>query len=334
MNNKQLKAGIVGLGRWGQILVKSINQSKSEHLKFTHSFTRTIDKAKSFCEECSLNICSSYENLIKNKDIDIVVLATPHTLHCQQIIKAAEAKKHIFVEKPFTLTLKDAITSYHNAEKNKVEIGVGFNRRFLPSLNYLKEISNQASFGSKIHIEGNFSGPFGYDYNKEMWRGSLNENPSGGMAAMGIHLIDAMIAVLGPIEAVQCTSKNNILRKLDIDDTTSVQLWFTSGATGYLSTLMATAPLWRLHLFGSNAWIQMNGPSEIISSFINENTKTKLFSDTNIERLELESFAQSILSNISYPISEEQVLNGVSAFEAISKSIKENGSKVLINEIK
>ena len=334
MNNKQLKAGIVGLGRWGQILVKSINQSKSEHLKFTHSFTRTIDKAKSFCEECSLNICSSYENLIKNKDIDIVVLATPHTLHCQQIIKAAEAKKHIFVEKPFTLTLKDAVTSYHYAKKNKVEIGVGFNRRFLPSLNYLKEISNQASFGSKIHIEGNFSGPFGYDYNKEMWRGSLNENPSGGMAAMGIHLIDAMIAVLGPIEAVQCTSKNNILRKLDIDDTTSVQLWFTSGATGYLSTLMATAPLWRLHLFGSNAWIQMNGPSEIISSFINENTKTKLFSDTNIERLELESFAKSILSNISYPISEEQVLNGVSAFEAISKSIKENGSKVLVGEIK
>ena len=334
MNNKQLKAGIVGLGRWGQILVKSINQSKSEHLKFTHGFTRTIDKAKSFCEKYSLNICSSYENLIENKDIDIVVLATPHTLHCQQIIKAAEAKKHIFVEKPFTLTLKDAVTSYHYAKKNKVEIGVGFNRRFLPSLNYLKEISNQASFGSKIHIEGNFSGPFGYDYNKEMWRGSLNENPSGGMAAMGIHLIDAMIAVLGPIEAVQCTSKNNILRKLDIDDTTSVQLWFTSGATGYLSTLMATAPLWRLHLFGSNAWIQMNGPSEIISSFINQNTKTKLFSDTNIERLELESFAQSILSNISYPISEEQVLNGVSAFEAISKSIKENGSKVLINEIK
>ena len=334
MNNKQLKAGIVGLGRWGQILVKSINQSNSEFLKFTHSFTRTIGKSQLFCEEYSLNICNSYENLINNKDIDVVVLATPHTLHCEQITKAAEAKKHIFVEKPFTLTLKDAVTSYHYAKKNKVKIGVGFNRRFLPSLNHLKEISSQSSFGRKIHIEGNFSGPFGYDYNKEMWRGSLTENPSGGMAAMGIHLIDAMISVLGPIEAVQCISKNNVLRKLDIDDTTSVQLWFNCGATGYISTLMATAPLWRLHLFGANAWIQMNGPSEIISSFINQQTKTKLFSDTNIERLELESFAQSILSNISYPISEEQVLNGVSAFEAISKSIKENGSKVLVGEIK
>ena len=332
--NKVINAGIVGLGRWGQILVKSINHKPSNLLKFTHSYTRTISKSQSFCEEYSLTTCNSYESLINNKDIDVVVLATPHTLHCEQIIKAADARKHIFVEKPFTLTLKDAVTSYHYAKKNKVKIGVGFNRRFLPSLNYLKEISNQTSFGKKIHIEGNFSGPFGYDYNKEMWRGSLTENPSGGMAAMGIHLIDSMIDVLGPIDAVQCISKNNVLKKLDIDDTTSVQLWFKCGATGYISTLMATAPLWRLHLFGSKAWIQMNGPSEIISSFINQKTKTKLFSDTNIERLELESFAQSILSNISYPISEEQVLNGVSAFEAISKSIKKDGSKVFISEIK
>ena len=69
-------------------------------------------------------------------------------------------------------------------------------------------------------------------------------------------------------------------------------------------------------------------------SRINQIPKTKQFSDANIERLELESFAQSILNSISYPISEEEVLNGVSTFDAISKSIKENGSKVLTNEIK
>ena len=97
---------------------------------------------------------------------------------------------------------------------------------------------------------------------------------------------------------------------------------------------MATASLWRLHLFGSKAWVQMNGQNEIITSFINQKPKTKQFSDANIERLELESFAQSILNPISYPVSEEEVLNGVSTFEAISKSIKENGSKVLISEIK
>ena len=334
MNNIQLKAGIVGLGRWGQILAKSINEQHSSLLKFTHCFTRTIEKVKTFCNKYDLTICNSYENLINNNDIDIIVLATPHTQHCEQIIKAANAKKHVFVEKPFTLTVKDAVIALDCAKKNGIKIGAGFNRRFLPSFNYFKDLSNQTSFGNKLHIEGNFSGPFGYDYNKDMWRGSLIENPSGGMAAMGIHLIDAMISILGPVKAVQCISKNNALKNLDIDDTTSVQLWFVSGVTGYISTLMATASLWRLHLFGSKAWVQMNGQNEIITSFINQKPKTKQFSDANIERLELESFAQSILNPISYPVSEEEVLNGVSTFEAISKSIKENGSKVLTSEIK
>ena len=126
------------------------------------------------------------------------------------------------------------------------------------------------NFGEKIHIEGNFSGPFGYDYSKKMWRGSLEENPTGGMAAMGIHVIDAMIDLLGPIKAVQCISKQQVLKHLDIDDTSSIQLWFSSGATGYLSTLMATAPLWRLQLYGTKAWVTMNGQNETVSNFINE----------------------------------------------------------------
>ena len=117
MNNIQLKAGIVGLGRWGQILAKSINEQHSSLLKFTHCFTRTIEKVKTFCNKYDLTICNSYENLINNNDIDIIVLATPHTQHCEQIIKAANAKKHVFVEKPFTLTVKDAIKALDCAKK-------------------------------------------------------------------------------------------------------------------------------------------------------------------------------------------------------------------------
>ena len=165
-----------------------------------------------------------------------------------------------------------------------------------------------------------------------MWRGSLNENPSGGMAAMGIHVIDAMISLLGPIEAVQCISKQLILKQLNIDDTSGVQLLFSSGSTGYLSTLMATAPLWRLHLFGSKAWAQMNGQNEVITSYINGKSNIKKFSKANIERLELESFVQSILSNNKYPVSYDEIINGVATFEAITNSIKKNGKKVFIKK--
>ena len=75
--NKVLNAGIVGLGRWGQVLVKSINHKPSSLLKFTHCYTRTISKVKLFCNQYSLTNCYSYEELINNEDIDLIVLASP-----------------------------------------------------------------------------------------------------------------------------------------------------------------------------------------------------------------------------------------------------------------
>ena len=118
--NKVLNAGIVGLGRWGQVLVKSINHKPSSLLKFTHCYTRTISKVKLFCNKYSLTNCYSYEELINNEDIDLIVLASPHSQHFEQIIKASKAKKHIFVEKPFTLTLSDAIKSIKISKSEKL----------------------------------------------------------------------------------------------------------------------------------------------------------------------------------------------------------------------
>ena len=74
MNNIQLKAGIVGLGRWGQILAKSINEQHCSLLKFTHCFTRTIEKVKAFCKKYDITICNSYEKLINNNDINIIII--------------------------------------------------------------------------------------------------------------------------------------------------------------------------------------------------------------------------------------------------------------------
>ena len=81
-NSRTLNAGIVGLGRWGQKLVKSINQnlSKSNSLNFTHAFSRTFEKVKSFCSEYNLNHCNSFDELLSNDNIDLIVLATPEEI--------------------------------------------------------------------------------------------------------------------------------------------------------------------------------------------------------------------------------------------------------------
>ena len=97
-----LRAAVVGMGSWGQALVESV-QGKSEHLKFTAGYTRTAAKAVEFCREHGIRQAASYEEILADRNIDAVLLATPNSQHSQQVVQAAAAGKHVFCEKPFTL---------------------------------------------------------------------------------------------------------------------------------------------------------------------------------------------------------------------------------------
>src|SRR3989441_5271653 len=97
-----IKAAIVGVGRWGRALVASV-QGKSDEIRFLLAHTRTRAPADEFCRQHGLRLVDSYEQVLSDPDIDAVVLATPHSLHQRQIIAAAQAGKHIHVEKPITL---------------------------------------------------------------------------------------------------------------------------------------------------------------------------------------------------------------------------------------
>ena len=92
-NSKALNAGIVGLGRWGQKLVKSINQilNKSNSLKFTHAFSRIFEKVKLFCSEFNFNHCNTFDELL-TKNIDLIVLATPQNA-CRPNNKVSSGQK-------------------------------------------------------------------------------------------------------------------------------------------------------------------------------------------------------------------------------------------------
>ena len=102
-----IKAAIVGIGRWGQELVKSV-QGESDQICFTAGVTRTRAKAEQFCADHKIDLRDDYAELLSDDALDAIVLATPHTQHEEQIVAAAKAGKHVFTEKPFTLTKASA----------------------------------------------------------------------------------------------------------------------------------------------------------------------------------------------------------------------------------
>jgi predicted dehydrogenase len=313
-----IHAAIVGLGRWGQVLVDSV-QGKSEKIQFTRAITRTPARAEIFARDRRLMLGSQLEDALADAAIDAVVLATPHSLHAQQIEQAAAAGKHVFVEKPFTLTKASAEMAARAAQRANIVLALGHNRRFSPSVKELQARLDAGQLGVVMHAETNYSGPGAFRYQQGMWRADKLESPAGGMAGMGIHMVDGLIALLGPIRQVQALSHRRALN-VDIDDTTAVLLRFSSGATGYLGTVAATAAEWRMQIFGSKGWIEVRDDSRLQARLLDNEPETIDFGHFDKERAELEAFADAICDKTPYPLPLDQAVHGIAVFEAIAHS--------------
>ncbi len=321
-----LRVGIVGLGRWGKKLVCSIQDQtgpKSGHLRFVRGVTRTPETAEEFARQTNLALGDNFPDLLRDPEIDAVVLATPHTQHASQIVAAALAGKHVFVEKPLALTRRNAEEAVAASNRANVVLAAGHNRRFLPAMRELKQLVATGQLGAILHIEGNLSAPVALSYVPGTWRASSAESPVGGMTGMGIHVIDTMIHLVGGIRSVQAQSFR-VASPIEGDDTTSVLLRFRQGCTGYLGTMTTTALNWRIQAFGTKGWAETRNNTVLETSFTDDRAGvTNVYPSVDIEKAELEAFANAICGIVSYPISTVDVIEGVAALEAIVTSARE-----------
>ncbi len=325
-----LNTAIVGLGRWGQRLVNSVQrdgQPKGEHIRVTHGVTRTPSKAVDFCASHAIELSDDYLAILDEPTLDAVLLATPHSQHASQIAAAAAAGKHVFVEKPLTLDKASAVTAVAACEAAGVVLALGHNRRFLPAMQDLKSMIDGGELGTILHIEGNFSVPGGLDYVPGMWRATGEESPAGGMTGMGVHVTDAMIHLCGEIESVRCQSLRLVLQ-VDMDDTTSLLCRFANGMSGYMATLTATAHIWRLQVFGTKGWAHMRSQEIMDVCMIGEELKTRRYPATDIERAELEAFAIAAAGGAPYPLSSQDAIHNMAVFDAVLASAANDAERV------
>ena len=322
-----IRAAIVGLGRWGQIMVESV-QGKSETIQFTAGVTRTVSKAAAFMEQHAIPLGGDYAAVLADTDIDAIVLATPHTQHTEQIAQAAAAGKHVFVEKPFTLTAADAVAAVKAAEDANIVLSLGHNRRFMPSWTELKNRIDSGSLGTILHAETNFSGSGGLQYRPDGWRADRSESPAGGMGGMGIHMVDTLIGLFGQITEVHCVSVRRAVA-IDVDDTTSMLLRFENGMTGYLGTFNATVHTQTVRVFGSKGSAEIRQERNFEFRPVEGEDEAIDFGPFDKERAELEAFAAGITDGAPYPLPAAEAIHGIEVFEAIIRSA-ETGETVSV----
>jgi len=314
-----LKAAIYGLGRWGNRLTESVQGS--EKIRFVKAISREPEKQTEYSQKFGVKVVSSYGRVLKDPEIGAVVLATPHSLHVKQIIQAAKAGKHVFVEKPMTLTRKTAEKAIAATRAAGVTLGIGFNRRYAPSFVEMMNRIRAGQIGDVLHVEAAHSGPTGYGLKPDSWRSTRVEAPAGGMTARGVHTLDSMIQIAGLVQSVYAFSDNRKLPAgVDMDDTTTMLLKFPNGVTGYLSALFTTAELYRVHVFGSKGWLELRGDSDLTFRSLQGAPEKITLPTVDKEKLELEAFADAIEQKKPYMVPAEEAVNGVAVLEAIVAS--------------
>ncbi len=316
-----LNAAIYGLGRWGSRLVESVQGSSK--IRVVKGISRDPEKHREFSQKTGIKVVSSYGRVLKDPEIGAVILATPHSLHLKQIQQAAKAGKHVFCEKPLTLTRKTAEKAVEACRAAGVTLSIGFNRRHAPSFVEMMNRLRAGAIGDVLHVETTHSGPTGYSLDAKSWRSTRAEAPAGGMTARGIHTLDGMIQIAGPVASVYAFSdKRKLAPEVDMDDTTSMLLKFAGGATGSLSTVFVTADLYRVHVFGSKGWIEMRGDTELIVRGLQGQPERITLQAADKEKAELETFADAVAEKKNFVVPPEEAVNGIAVLEAIEVSAK------------
>ncbi len=315
-----LNAAIIGLGWWGKRLVRA--SQGSALIRFARGVTLEPDLARDLAAG-GLAIGTSYEDVLADRAVEAVVLATPHSRHRAQVEAAAAAGKHVYCEKPFALAKADAQAMLAACARAGVTIAVGHHFRLMPSLVALRE--EIGSFGTIMHVEGNYSHDWLAAQPPGGWRSAPEETRAGGMTGMGIHLLDCFRDLVGPMRRVSALSKRRALA-LATGDTTAALVEFANGATGTLATTLKTPFAWRLAVYGENAWAESVSETRLVIRRAGGEPEVKDFSPSNHLGQNLEAFAAAALGRSVFPIDTDGILHTVAALDAVFRSTEADGA--------
>jgi predicted dehydrogenase len=313
-----IDAAIVGLGRWGKTLVEAV-QGKSDKIRFTHAISRDPTQHREFLETHHLLAGRSLAEVLADKSIKAVALATPHTQHVDEVIAAAGAGKHVFCEKPLALTREGAARAIAVCRDAGVVLGIGTDKRYFPAIAEVIRVADSGELGPLIHIEGNFSNEVAAGFTA--WRESFEETPAGGMTGTGIHVLDAMMRIAGPVDRVHARLLS-LKPGPDPWDSLSIMLEFASGVGGTLACVRSTPMFLRLHVFGRNGSAEAVSRYDIIIRKSGAEPIRLKFPVNDSVRINLEAFADAVSGVVPYPVSPEQIAAVTNTFVAIADAIR------------
>lgn len=220
------KAAVIGYGGMGSWHVNHIQNSDVVSLAGIYDI---LPEKRALAESRGIHAYASREELLADKEIELVTIAIPNDVHEEVGIACMNAGKNVIMEKPVTLSLESLERLIECSKKNGVRFTVHQNRRFDVDFLAMKQIHDSGEIGEIINIESRIHGSRGIPSD---WRGT-KEHGGGMLLDWGVHLIDQVLNVIGwDVKTVRCDFEH--ITNDEVDDGFGLRLVFESGARAYI----------------------------------------------------------------------------------------------------
>lgn len=328
-----LNAAVIGLGWWGKQITKCLHQSAE--IRVTHGVDVALAGLDGFAQEFGVQLSDSIDAVLRDAGVDAVIVATPHSQHEEQVLKVVAAGKHVFCEKPLTLTAAGAERILTACDKAGRILGIGHERRFEPAMEHVLRAVRGGELGQLLHAEANMSHNLFANMDASNWRVNAKDAPAGAMTALGIHVTDLFISLLGrPRRVIARTAR--VYDKMAGEDHISAQIEFANGTSGSLTCLSSTPYHGRFALYGTRGWIEVKEnanvdkglPSDVVVCDATGARTSTSYPATNTVLKNFEAWAQAAQGRATYRFTRDQLLDNVRVLEAIVRSASNRSAPV------
>jgi len=239
------------MGWWSDVLADAI--MRSDRLQIVACFTRSEEKRKAFAAKYDCRAAASYEEVLRDPSIEAVINTTPNNVHLETTEAAAQAGKHVFLDKPIANTVREGQAIADACGKAGVVLALGYQRRRETHFRWIRSEIEAGRFGRLVQAECNISRDRLGRFDLSSWRYTAAGMPGGVMLQIGIHYVDVLEFLMGPVKAVSARLAQLVLPG-DNPDVAGLLLEHESGAVSTLNASYASASeFYMLNVYGKEA---------------------------------------------------------------------------------
>jgi predicted dehydrogenase len=347
MRTETVNVGIVGLGRWAKVLARAA--AKSDALKIVAAYSRSEEKRQAFERELGVPSVPALDAMLSNPAVEGVILTVPNEQHLRLAVEVAQARKHVYTEKPIASTLEEGLAMADLQATHGITVTVGHSARLMAGIREIRAAIDRGELGRVAFMEANFSNERALELTPQTWRWYRHRAPGGPLSQLAVHHFDVLRYLGGDVVEASAIAAKLSPVGAEVDDQSMTLLRFADGKIGYVGSCWTSPGVFALRVFGSKglmhyeidfaAWDTPEKLHEASTLYIQRGKdgyarrEALKVPESDMFRAELELFASSCRSGQENELSADNGNAAVAIQYAALRSIEENGRLVRIADV-